>query len=112
MSRDLDRLEHILEAIGRIEKYASQGKSAFQKDELIQNWIVNHLQIIGEAAIALSPTFRKNYPEVPWKQVVGMRNIIVHVYFQIDANIVWAAVERDLPNLKTRIAEILAKIAK
>lgn len=109
MSRDLDRLEHIIEAIDRIQKYSQYGKEKFKSDELIQTWIVNHLQVIGEAARALSPAFRKQHADVPWKQIVGMRNIIVHDYFQIDGEIVWAAVENELPKLRERIEAIMKR---
>ncbi len=112
MKRDVDRLEHILEAIERIEKYASRGEQVFLKDELVQSWIVSHLQIIGEASRALSPAFRKKCPEIPWKKIVGMRNIIVHDYFQIDAKIVWSVVESELPTLNEGVKKILAQVAK
>jgi uncharacterized protein with HEPN domain len=59
MKVDHDRLEHILEAIQKLEKYSSQGFEAFKSDELIQNWIVRHLQIIGEASRKLSADLRK-----------------------------------------------------
>ena len=107
MKRDIDRLEHLLDAIERIEKYSIRGKQAFLDDELVQNWIVSHLQIIGEASRALSPAFRKKHSVIPWKKIVGMRNIIVHDYFEIDANIVWAVVDGELPKLKRGVKGIL-----
>jgi len=63
-----ERLLDILEAIENIEKYASRGHETFEHDELIQTWIVHHLQIIGEAASALPDSFRDKYPEVPWSK--------------------------------------------
>jgi uncharacterized protein with HEPN domain len=95
------RLLDMLEAIERIEKYAVRGRAAFNADELIQNWIVHHLQVIGEAARTLSPTLRELHPQVPWTEIIGMRTILVHRYFDIDLDIVWAVVERDLPPLKS-----------
>ena len=71
-------LEDILEAIESIEKYSSKGKAVFEKDELIQNWVLRYLQIIGEAASKISKATQDQHPEVPWKKMVGMRNIIVH----------------------------------
>ena len=103
MRRDQQRLEDILEAIERIEKYASGGRSAFDRDELVQTWIVHHLQIIGEAARGLSDDFRNVHADVPWLQIAAMRNILVHDYFGIDLEEVWSAVERDLPGLKKKI---------
>jgi uncharacterized protein with HEPN domain len=98
-----ERLLDILEAIERIEKYAARGREAFERDELIQTWIVHHLQIIGEAARALPDSIREKYPEVPWSKIIGMRNILVHTYFGIDVDVVWAVVVNDLPDLKQKI---------
>jgi uncharacterized protein with HEPN domain len=98
-----ERLLDILEAIENIEKYASLGHEAFEHDELIQTWIVHHLQIIGEAASALPDFFREKYPEVPWSKIIGMRNILVHNYFGIDVDVVWAVVVNDIPDLKQKI---------
>jgi uncharacterized protein with HEPN domain len=97
---DRKRLLDIQEAIERIERYTVQGRSAFNQDELIQNWIVHHLLLIGEAAAALSSEFRGRHAEVAWSQIIGMRNILVHRYFDVDVDVVWAVVERDLTPLK------------
>jgi uncharacterized protein with HEPN domain len=98
-----ERLLDILEAIENIEKYASRGHEAFEHDELIQTWIVHHLQIIGEAASAIPDSFREKYPDVPWSKIIGMRNILVHNYFGIDVDVVWAVVVNDIPDLKQKI---------
>ena len=100
MRRDEQRLADILEAITKIEGVVARGRAAFEQDEMIQVWIIHHIQIIGEAARSLSPSIRERHPEVPWALVVGMRNILVHDYFGIDLDEVWAVVERDLPVLR------------
>jgi uncharacterized protein with HEPN domain len=105
-----ERLRDILDAITNIERYAARGRQAFEKDELIQNWFVRHLQIIGEAAYALSRDVREQEPDIPWTDIIGMRHILVHDYFVIDTNIVWDAVVRDLPNLKTKVDGLLRKL--
>jgi uncharacterized protein with HEPN domain len=107
MRDDRERLHDIREAIERIEKYAARGREEFVRDELIQIWVLHHLQIIGEAARALSPAFTEKHAEVPWPQIVGMRNILVHNYFGIDVAIVWSVVERDLPVLKQSVNTLL-----
>ena len=107
MRNDAERLTDILEAITNIEKYAVKGKAEFQKNELIQIWIVHHLQIIGEASNNLSQEIREKYPNLSWAEIIAFRNILVHEYFRIDLNVVWKIVERDLPNLKTKIELIL-----
>ncbi|MCZ7358024.1 MAG: DUF86 domain-containing protein [Candidatus Methanoperedens sp.] len=102
-----ERLLDILEAIERIEKYANRGRDAFEHDELIQTWIVHHLQIIGEAARALPDNFRDKYPDIPWSKIIGMRNILVHNYFGIDVDVVWAVIVNELPDLKEKTMAIL-----
>lgn len=109
MRDDRERLLDIQEALERIEKYAVRGRAAFEQDELIQTWVLHHLQIIGEAARALSPELTQKHSAVAWKQIVGMRNILVHHYFSIDTAIVWAVLENDLPVLKQQITELLAE---
>lgn len=105
-----ERLRDILDAIANVERYAARGRQAFESDELIQNWFVRHLQIIGEAAYALPQALRDRESDVPWGEIIGMRHILVHDYFVIDTDIVWDAVERDLPDLKTKIEGMLRKL--
>ncbi|MBI4468215.1 MAG: DUF86 domain-containing protein [Acidobacteria bacterium] len=102
-----ERLLDIHEAIVRIEKYSAGGREALELDELIQTWILHHLQIIGEAIRALPPSFMNQHPEVPWSKAIGLRHILVHHYFGIDIDAVWSVVERDLPALKIQIDKIL-----
>ncbi|MCD4844486.1 MAG: DUF86 domain-containing protein [Methanosarcinales archaeon] len=102
-----ERLLDILEAIERIEKYAARGREAFEHDELIQTWIIYHLQIIGEAVSALPNSIREKYYEIPWSQIIGMRNILVHAYFGIDVDVVWSVVVNDLPDLKQKIEKAI-----
>jgi uncharacterized protein with HEPN domain len=104
---DRERLQDLLEAIERIEKYASAGRAATYRDELVETWVVHHLMIIGEARRALSAEFREAHPEEVWAQAAGLRNVIVHEYFGIDHEIVWGVIERDLPDLKLRVLQIL-----
>jgi uncharacterized protein with HEPN domain len=78
------RLQDIREAASRIEQYAVRGRKVFERDELVQTWIVHNLQIIGEAAINISRGLPARHSEVPWRQIVAMRNILVHDYFIAD----------------------------
>jgi len=109
MRDDGERLLDIQEAIERIQKYAERGREAFERDELIQTWILHNLQILGEAARAISADFKQQHPEVSWQQIAGMRNILVHDYFGIDVSIVWEVVERDLPILKQQVLVMLGQ---
>ena len=110
--RDIrERVLDILESIGRIEKYEPGGREEFERNELVQVWILHHLQILGEAVNALRPELEQGHPEVPWASIVGMRNILIHQYFEIDTDIVWSVVERDLPKLKVWFQAILDTLA-
>ena len=109
MRDDRERLLDILEAIERIEKYSARGRSVFDEDELIQTWVLHHLQIIGEAVRSLSPETTSHSDDIEWSRIIGMRNILVHNYFSIDTDIVWAVIENDLQNLKTMIQAYLAE---
>ncbi|MBW4533711.1 MAG: DUF86 domain-containing protein [Pleurocapsa minor HA4230-MV1] len=107
MRNDVERLRDILEAISQIEKYAIQGQTEFQNNELIQVWVVHHLQIIGEAANSLSQKLITQHSRVPWSQIIAFRNILVHEYFRVDLKAVWKIIERDLPHLKHQVVDIL-----
>lgn len=71
---------------------------------------MNHITVIGEACRSLSEDFQARHADVPWADIVGMRNILVHHYFGIDKAAVWSVVEKDLPNLREKIQEILRRL--
>lgn len=110
MRREVERLQDILDAITAIERYASQGRQAFDEQELIQVWVVHHLQIIGEAANSLSAPLTSQYSEVPWGQIVAFRNVVVHEYFRVSRNVVWAIVQNNLPPLKVTVQRMLQEL--
>jgi uncharacterized protein with HEPN domain len=105
---DRRRLEHILAAIDEITRYAAAGRAAFDQNELIQSWIIHRVLVIGEAAAQLSEAFRKKYPATPFRQIIGMRNLLIHQYHQIDLNAVWSVVEQDLTPLRADVIAMLA----
>ena len=107
MRNDGERLSDILEAIERIEKYAVRGRSAFEKDELIQVRMQKNIEIIGEACRAVSSEFKDLHANVPWRQIIDMRHHLTHEYFGIDLEEVWIAVERDIPVLKQQVIDML-----
>jgi len=112
MRDDRQRLLDILEAIGNIERYINaEGEPRINvDDELIEVWVVHHLQIIGEAASRISEELQERHPDVAWGGMIGMRHVLVHGYFETNTNIVWKAVERDLPVLKPQIEAILKEL--
>ena len=107
MRSDRDRLLDILEAIERIDSHKSKPRADFDSDELLQVWFVHYLQIIGEAASRISEEMQAQHPEVPWGQMIGMRHILVHGYFEVDLDIVWNAAQVNLVQLKEQVAAIL-----
>ncbi len=102
-----ERLLDILDAIAAIERHRGRDKATFERDELLQVWFLRHLQIIGEAARSLSGDVRALAPEIPWSEIIGMRNILVHGYFDIDTDIVWDAATRDVPVIKPAVERLL-----
>jgi uncharacterized protein with HEPN domain len=107
MRDDFERIRDILDSIAHIDKYSAQGYSTFVQSELIQTWIIHHILIIGEAVSRLSEEIRNRHPEIPWRQMITMRNILVHVYFKVGKDEVWNVVESDLPKLKQQLSDIL-----
>ena len=106
--RDVNEyLLDIQEAIANIMKYTGQGRDSFDQNELIQIWVIRHLEIIGEAARAIPPDFKELHPEMPWRKINGMRNILVHHYFGTDLDVVWSVVENDIPPLRASVDAIL-----
>ena len=110
MRHDGERLRDILEAIERIERYVQQGRDAFDHNELVQVWIIHHIQVVGEAVRHLSDALRAEHADLPWAQIIGMRNILVHDYFGIDLEAVWSTVVQDLPGLRRKMEAILAEV--
>jgi uncharacterized protein with HEPN domain len=104
---DRHRLVVILDAIDRVYRHTGGGREAFERDELVQVWVLRHLQLIGEAARRLSQEIRTQYPEIPWVAIVAMRNFLVHDYFAVSLEIVWQVVERDLPALRSQVEAVL-----
>ena len=107
MRNDTDRLLDILEAIERIQLHSVKGKRVFENDEMLQVWMLYHIQIIGEATSKTTKEFQKTYPNVPWAKIIAMRHVLVHDYFGIDLGEVWATVEKDIPPLKVQIKKII-----
>ncbi len=109
MRSDALYLADILDAIEAIERFVTGFDEArFLADELVQSAVLQKLSIIGEAAAKLSDATRDRLPEIPWKEIIGFRNIAVHAYFSVDWRIVLVTVADDLPMLK-RFVDVLVK---
>ncbi|MGD1698826.1 HepT-like ribonuclease domain-containing protein [Dapis sp. BLCC M229] len=112
MRDNAEKLRDIMEAIARIERYAFESRKSFEGNELLQTWFLYNLQVIGEASRALSAEFREQHPEIPWTEIIGMRNILVHNYFEVDLDIVWFAIQRNVPQLKSQVEAILQNMGE
>lgn len=100
-------LAHIVECIDAIAGYiAGLDKDSFLNDELIQDAVQRRLGIIGEAVKNLPPDLRSQYPDIPWRRIAGMRDKLIHDYFGVDLDLVWAVSTSLLPPLKGRLEEI------
>lgn len=105
-----DYLEHIVTAIEKIEEYTFEGKDKFYSSSLIQDAVMRNLEIVGEA----STLIRKKYPEIitsnpdiPFRSATEMRNVLSHEYFNIDVDILWNTVSRDIIKLKSQVERLL-----
>ena len=108
--KDRERLEHILSAIDRVLRYTKdKSYEELVANDMMYYAVVKNIEIMGEAANMLTQEFISNHQEVPWKQVKGMRNYIVHEYFQIDDIVVWDVVSNNLPSLRSQIEKYISE---
>ena len=109
MKEDSFYLRHVLDAAGNIKEYIRDGKDAFLKDRKTQDAVIRNLEIIGEAVRQVSEETRARDATVPWKQISGMRDRLIHGYFGVDLELVWEAAEREVPNLQAKVAALLLR---
>jgi len=100
-------LVQILECIERIETFTIDGKSAFYRDVRTQDAVLHNLAVIGEAAKRVDAEFRARYPDIPWRSMAGLRDVLIHQYDRVRLDLVWTAVKDSLPVLKEEIIKIL-----
>ena len=106
MKDDAVYLQHILECIARIEEYTKAGRTEFMASTLIQDGVIRNLQTLGQSVLKLSEPLKAAHPEVDWKSIMGLRNVLVHDYLGVSMTRIWDIVERDLPDLKGKIIAI------
>lgn len=105
---DIIRLRHMLEAANNAFGYAGRKtREDFLKDAQCQDAVIRRIEIIGEAASRLTPGCLTEFPQIPWKNIINMRNRLIHAYYDINLNTVWSTVAEDLPPLITSLEKII-----
>jgi uncharacterized protein with HEPN domain len=102
------RLQHILQAAKEIESYIDNVDfEEFSSNSMMFNACVRQLEIIGEASNRLTIEVHENNPQIPWRAIIGFRNVLVHEYFGVDDKIVWSVIQQEIPSLITNVEMIL-----
>ena len=107
MKEDRTYLLHMRDALGRILSYTAQGKEAFFVDPRTQDAVIRNLEVVGEAVKNLSEGLKASHATVPWKRIAGMRDKMIHEYFGVNLQLVWGAIEQEVPRLQQKIEAIL-----
>lgn len=101
-------ISHILESITLIEQYTENiSFEEFENDRKTIDAVIRNFEIIGEASNKLPEEFRKKYPEIPWRSIIGLRNVLIHDYLGVDIKAVWGNLKQELPQLKKQMKAIL-----
>lgn len=108
MKDDSIFIEHILEAIDQIMDYTEGvNKEEFDTNRMRQDAVIRQIEIIGEAAKKISSATTQKFPEIPWKQMAGMRDKLIHNYFGVDIGTVWLTVKNDIPLLQQQLKNLI-----
>ena len=107
MRADRLRLLDAIEQIELISSFSQRGREAFFSDVLIQSAVLHRLALLGEACRGLSPALREAHPEVPWPQIIAFRNVVIHEYFGVDLELVWAIVTEHIAPIGERLRSVI-----
>ena len=108
-NRDRIRLKHMLDSATAVLHFIDgRTRRHLNSDRMFSNAVVPELEILGEAANHISKTTQKSLPELPWKQLIAMRNRLIHAYFDVDYDIIWETVNNDVPPLYLQLKMILS----
>ncbi len=108
---DKQRLIHILESIDEIEKYTADSSfELFMQNSMMRFASVKQIEIIGEAANHITEETKQKFNDIQWRQITGLRHVLVHEYFGIDSTLIWQIISNDIPEFKIKIREIYSSI--
>ena len=107
MKDDTVYLRHILECIRRIEENVANGREQFMASHTLQDAVLRNLQTMTESVQKLSETLKTEYPEVEWQRIMAFRNVLVHNYLGIDLERIWEIVQRDVPEFKAVVLQMV-----
>lgn len=106
-------IDHILECIALIEKYLKgKTRTDFISSKQLQDSVIRRIEIIGEAVKNIPESVKRNYPKIPWKEIAGMRVMLIHEYFGVDLVLTWAVAKENIPELKKNITKIKRNLEK
>jgi len=104
-------VEDILEAMDKIERYVKGlTYERFAKDSMVVDAVIRNLEVIGEASRNIPEDAKEKYPDIPWRRMIGLRNIAIHEYFGVDFGIIWEIITKNLPETKPKIAAMLKSL--
>jgi uncharacterized protein with HEPN domain len=103
-------LAHILECVDKIERFTAEGRARFIRDPMVQDAVIRNLEVMGEAAKRIDGAFRADHPEVPWRELASLRDVLIHQYAGVDIERVWVVVERDLPRVREGIGPLVPRM--
>lgn len=111
---DADRvlLAHMLDCLGRIHEYTNGERARFDASRLVQDAVIRNLQTLTESSQRLSSEIKATEPQIPWRELAGFRNVIVHGYLGVDLPAVWLVVEQDLPALTAALSRMIARAGR
>jgi uncharacterized protein with HEPN domain len=101
-------LLHIRDAIDRIRTYTASGREAFFAETLVQDAVMRNLEVVGEAAKRVSDETRSQAPALPWREMAGLRDKLIHDYFGVDLALVWHVVVDELPAIHAQLDKLLS----
>jgi uncharacterized protein with HEPN domain len=111
MNKQRTYLQDILKRVAMIERFTAGGREVFLNSEMMQESVIRCYEVIGEIVKRLDPALSNTQPHIPWKNIAGFRDVLIHRYDEIEPEVIWKAVDQDLPALKAAVETMLTNLA-